>query len=114
MTVKADGNTALQGPQVFYFGNLVGETGHNSSSGSFTVNIGDVLGTKFHSGNPAGITSWFDFNRDGQTGIGDVVTVKFDSGNSLVALNAPDQPRAGYEAYVYGPNSSADKKTGHH
>ena len=108
VTVKADSNTALQGPQVFYFGNLVAETGHGSSGGVFLVNIGDVVGTKFHSGTSASITSWFDFNRDGQTGIFDVNTVKFDQGHSLVALNAPDMPKAGFEAYVYGPNSSSD------
>lgn len=78
VTMNANGNTGLAAADTFYFGNLVGKT-----NGSAMVNIGDVVGVKFHSGQPASISSPYDLNRDGMVSIGDVVSVKFNEGHVL-------------------------------
>ncbi len=65
ITVKANANTGLTSPYVFYFGLAVGETG-NSAANTY-VNASDRLGCRanpHHFLDLAPVTDEYDFNRD--------------------------------------------------
>jgi hypothetical protein len=84
VTLMADTVTGLAGPDVFYFGNLVGD-----SNGNGSVTVADIAQTKSLSGQAATITSVADFNRNGQVTVADIAIAKAFQGGSLVALSAP-------------------------
>jgi hypothetical protein len=86
VTVKADGNTGLASPDVFYFGNVIGESGNSGSTAMVT--IADVNMAKALQGT-AGITSPVDFNRNGQVAIADVNIAKAYQNGSIPLLVAP-------------------------
>jgi hypothetical protein len=66
VNVAANGDTGFAAPEVFYFGNSVGEIGNSAANA--TMNALDALQTISHLLNPSNdtesITSRFDFNRD--------------------------------------------------
>ena len=65
VTVLPTANTRLSSPDVFYFGNAVGESG-NTTANAF-VNATDELAARNNPrlvGNPAPVTFRFDYNRD--------------------------------------------------
>src|SRR4029450_251672 len=72
VTVKANGNTGLAVPDVFYFGNAVGESGN--VAGDYSVSITDEIIAR---NNPVSInpgttvTNRFDYNRDGTVSVVD-------------------------------------------
>ena len=87
VTVKANAATGLSSDDVFYFGNVVGETG--SSSGNALVNLSDVSLTRgSQSGfGTVGIDSHYDFDRDGRVNLADLAIARTNqSGFSAVQL----------------------------
>ena len=77
VTVKATANTGLDEDDVFYFGNVVGETG--GSDTNMLVNAADTIGVRDNPRgrwNPAGIGNPFDVNRDRAVDALDVVLVR--------------------------------------
>lgn len=64
VTVRSTAATGLRSPDVFYFGNLVGETGDAGSP--LAVNAIDLAVVRGRMGQPASITDPADFNRDGR------------------------------------------------
>jgi hypothetical protein len=70
VTVKANANTGLSSPDVFYFGSAVGESGN--VLGDYSVSIIDELLAR---NNPVSVipgataTNRFDFNRDGTVSV---------------------------------------------
>ena len=90
VTVKANAKTGLNGPDVFYFGNLVGETGDAAAPGAVpTVSSMDLLGTRRAAGGAA-IDNPFDFDRSGTVTDVDLVLCRNARGRSLSALTAPE------------------------
>jgi CO/xanthine dehydrogenase Mo-binding subunit len=87
VTVLASANTGLTSPDVFYFGNLVGDANGNGS-----VTISDIALTKSRNGQTADLFNPVDFNRSGSVTISDVAIAKSNNGHSLQALIAPDAP----------------------
>jgi hypothetical protein len=74
VNVRANANTGLQRPDVFYFGSLVGEVGDGTSAPALTG--GDVVEIRralARSG--AAVNSRFDVNRDGRVDAPDVAAV---------------------------------------
>jgi len=67
VTVKANGRTGLAAPDVFSFGNLIGEVGDSSSAAGWRVNAIDLGAVKRALNASATITGTTDFNRDGRT-----------------------------------------------
>ena len=66
VTVKPGGNTGLAAADVFYFGNLAGETGRNAGS-TFTVDATDLAEVRRHlSPSAVPATSEFDLDKDGK------------------------------------------------
>ena len=91
VTVLADANTGLATPYVFYFGNLVGETGNSTTSAA--VGGADVANEKAHNLQSASITSPYDFNRDGAVGGADIATAKLHNLETLAFPFAPPAAR---------------------
>ena len=94
VTVKADAVSWLPRDDVFYFGNLIGETGDAASP--LRVSAMDVAATlratrRFPA--PVGIREVYDINRDGTfAGTADVAAVRANVDRSLPPLVAPDAP----------------------
>jgi hypothetical protein len=84
VTVLATANTGLASPDVFYFGNLVGDANGNGS-----VSVADVGLTKSLVGQSTDVTSPADFNRSGQITVADVAIAKVNAGNTLPMFTAP-------------------------
>ena len=87
VTVKANANTGLAAPDVFSFGNLIGETGDAGSTLGWRVNALDVSTVKRALNAATTISSATDINRDGRTNALDLSIVRR-------ALNVPLPPPA--------------------
>ena len=92
VTVKANADTRLAAPDVFYFGNLVGETGDATAGPGrpLAVTATDVRRARAAIGRTdAESLGRYDFNRDGVVNVIDLAVVKANLGRSLAALMAP-------------------------
>jgi hypothetical protein len=115
VTVKANANTGLTAPDVFYFGNLVGETGNLPASA--TVSARDV--TQVRANTSRGfvpVTNRYDINRDGWVNAVDVALVRSSMPRSLTLIAptaaapaavagavAPVRRRGAYEVWSDAP-----------
>jgi len=94
VTVKATANTGLSSPDVFYFGNAIGETGNSSSDAEVTA--WDIINVRNDphtlAVNPAEITNVCDFNRDRKVGPTDEVLVRNNATNTYTALQLISVP----------------------
>jgi hypothetical protein len=95
VTVAAKATTTrLSAPDVFYFGNLVGDIGNAPAGADAVVTISDIAATKSHNGETSDINSPFDFNRDGHISISDIALAKSMNGQSLQMITVPAVPMA--------------------
>jgi ELWxxDGT repeat protein len=86
VTVKQTGATGLATPDVFYFGNLVGETG---PGGTPVVNAVDLARVRGAVGTTsATLKRQYDLNRDGALNVFDVLIVRASQGRSLSLFKA--------------------------
>jgi len=87
--VKAGGNIGLPEDYVFYFGNIVGDTGGDGqiSSGDYSTLVSQ-FGQREN-----GLVA--DFNRDARTGIEDFAILRAGYGDSLAMPTVPDSPPSG-------------------
>jgi len=93
VTVAADANTGLLAPDVFYFGNAVGETGDDASN-AYVTPVDEVACREDRHGflHPVPITNLHDFNRDGRVDAADEILSRnnrTNSTNALILLGAP-------------------------
>ena len=86
VTVPAGGWIGLTTPDVFYFGNLVGDT--MNSPGTFRVDSQDVSRTRNAQLRPADIASLYDHNRDGRINTSDQSITRNNQGFELARLTA--------------------------
>ena len=91
VTVKANADTRLASPDVFYFGNLVGETPRAGSTPPFVINALDVLDTRSRLTRRAGlpVTEVADHNKDGRVNAWDYAIVRANYGRTLNTLAVP-------------------------
>jgi len=92
ITVAADANTELASPDVFYFGNLVGESGKPPAGGQFIVTASDEAAARNDPhgfANPAAITNPHDYDRDGRINAADQLIARYSEGSSLPVLQPP-------------------------
>jgi hypothetical protein len=88
--VLATANTGLDSPDVFYFGNLVGDTGTGNSSTQAIVDQTDTTAiTAAIPTSTASITNAADINRDGSVTSQDLALATANSGTTLVMLEGP-------------------------
>jgi hypothetical protein len=91
VTLKATANTGLAAADVFYFGNLAGETGN--SPGLAVVDKGDLL--QIRQAIPtaaAGLADPYDINRDGVVDTADRFACRLDYASSLVLFTSLPAP----------------------
>ncbi len=88
VTVLATVNTGLSSPDVFYFGNAIGETGNLPSDAEVTPTDEVAVRNDPHTlgGNPATITDACDFNRDRKVGPTDAIICRDNGTSSPTAL----------------------------
>jgi uncharacterized delta-60 repeat protein len=90
VTVKANADTRLAQPDVFYFGNLVGETVVSAGASNFAVNASDVTATRLAKRNVAvPVSEPADHNRDGRVNALDDEIVRRNYGRTLAAQGTP-------------------------
>ena len=91
VTLKANAVTGLPAADVFYFGNLVGESGNTPDGAeSAVVNALDVVAARNQTfSNSVPIINRFDFNRDGKVNSNDVMLVRGNQAASLGLITAP-------------------------
>ena len=87
VTMKANATTGLDQPDVFYLGNLAGETADAGSP--LRVGALDLAAVRRALNAPAAIASPFDFNRDGRVNALDLAAVRVNLFQSLNAITAP-------------------------
>ena len=88
VTLPATAATGLPRPDVFYFGNLAGDTGNDR--GTPTVNATDLARTRANVGRTtAAALATYDFNRDGKVDAADVAIVRSNQRRSLPLMAAP-------------------------
>jgi hypothetical protein len=85
VTLNADGNTALALPDVFYFGNLVGDTGNDAGSAAI-VSALDLAAVRMATGLPVTPTTVADLNKDGVVDGADAAIAHANLTHSLVLL----------------------------
>src|SRR5439155_4328707 len=85
--VKADANTGLARPDVFCFGNLIGETGLGAGDDDTVLTVNAVDSTTVRRNlsprSPAPPTSPYDFNRDGRVNAVDLAAARSGLKKSL-------------------------------
>ena len=88
VTVLATPNTGLATPDVFYFGNAIGETGNSPSDAEVTPTdeIAVRNGPHTLALSPAAIDDTCDFNRDSKVGPTDAIIVRDNGTSSPTAL----------------------------
>lgn len=89
ITVKANADTGLSTPDVFYFGNAIGESG-NLPLANAIVDGSDVTATQQDPDTAPGsapVTNPHDYNRDGRVDFNDVLTVVEHQTTAATALN---------------------------
>ena len=87
VAVAADAATGLAAQDVFFFANLVGETGDASTP--LRVSALDLATAKRELNTAAPLTSRADFNRDGRVNALDLAAAKANVFQSLSAITAP-------------------------
>jgi len=112
VTVLATADTGLSAPDVFYFGNLVGETGARAGAGA-AVSALDLWRTRRNfSAAVESAQSLFDHNHDGRVDILDLAIVRANVSRTLAPLVVPATPAESKAparvAAVLGPVESAD------
>ena len=91
VTVKANGRTGLAAPDVFYFGNLVGDWYNQGAA--IAVDRADFAWTRGALGPAAHPAAPMpDFNRDGRIDVRDLLAVRSNLGRTLAAFTAPPTP----------------------
>ena len=85
VTVKANAHTGLATPDVFSFGNLIGETGDGGGASGWRVSALDLGRVKRDLNTRAAIDSVSDFNRDGSVNALDLGILKRAINRALAA-----------------------------
>ena len=85
ITVKASLRTGLLTDDVFYFGNAIGETGN--STGNTFVNATDEIMARNQANGSVGVTSAYDFDRNGIVDSADEMIARANRTTFVNALN---------------------------
>jgi hypothetical protein len=103
--VRYGGGTGLQGPDIFYFGSLPGDTGETLAA---RVDGADALAVRRAMAKaPVPIDSRFDFNRDGVVNVLDERIGRSNLGRSLPAFQPAAAATAGSAVASAAPPLSA-------
>ena len=112
VTVLVTPETGLAAPDVFYFGNAIGESGNSTTDAK--INAFDMLRTRDNQRNflyPAPIAFLFDFNRDAQVDATDMLIARNNRThflNALRLITVPGGKAAGEQASAVGRRAAQD------
>jgi hypothetical protein len=111
VTLKADAVTKLAAPDVFYFGNAIGESGNSAASA--VVDVADEQAASAHRTGlgPAAITSLYDYNRDKRVDTADQLIARSQAGGPALQLIAAPASGAGAQSLLVDPASEAQAAT---
>ena len=103
VTLLASGHTGMAAPDVFYFGNLIGETGDSVTPRR--VSALDLLAVRrnFRTAG-ADVENRFDINRDGRVNARDLVGVRANLNRTLATV--PTSPAAPPQIIALGPTGT--------
>ncbi|MBN2473680.1 MAG: lamin tail domain-containing protein [Pirellulales bacterium] len=115
ITVLATADTGLAEPDVFYFGNAVGEAGNAALDAK--VNASDMLLARNNPRNflnPAPVDFLYDFNRDARVNATDMLLARNNQTHFLTALRLISVPEAAAKAGTADDKAATacDKLTG--
>ncbi|HZN69442.1 MAG TPA: hypothetical protein VFB66_29480 [Tepidisphaeraceae bacterium] len=113
VTVLANADTGLSSPDVFYFGNLPGDTG-NPATGLAAVSPVDWARTRNNLTTSATVSNGYDFNRDGRVSVIDLGSLRGNMGQNLQLITAPAGAGAAAVASsdaVYFANRATDEES---
>jgi len=107
VTVLPTQRTGLERPDVFYFGNLVGECA-GPPGPTMYVSPADWAATRSALGSTAPVTSRYDHNRDGQVSPTDLAIVRSNFQRNLVAppTRSPAAPRTSVAEELLGESTA--------
>ena len=95
VTVRQGGNIGLSQPDVFYYGNAIGESGNSTTDAK--VNVADMLAVRDNQRNfldPAPVDFGFDYDRDARVDIVDMLIARENLTHFLNALQLIRVPPA--------------------
>ncbi len=96
VTARADADTGLANPDVFYFGNAVGDTGDSAADAQVTdADVQAVIAHPRSIFNPAVISDYYDFNRDRMVNANDAVIARQNQTTEATALLLLSAPAVG-------------------
>jgi Concanavalin A-like lectin/glucanases superfamily len=106
VTLKADAVTKLAAPDVFYFGNVIGDSGNSTTIAA--DDSADELAARAHGTGltAAPITSPYDFNRDGHVDTGDQLTARANAGGPVLQLIVAPAAGGGAVSLIADPTGS--------
>src|SRR5439155_18529726 len=112
VTVLATAMTGLVAPDVFYFGNLPGETG--DVAGAAEVDAEDFVLTRAAAQDgPAGVINRFDFDRNGRVDLRDLALIRSAIGQpALPLIGRPPAALAAPESDLRRPYRPAAEDIG--
>ena len=87
VTVLDNADTGLTSPDVFYFGNLIADTGDLPTAAAVTAR--DPIRARAATSRTATITNLYDFNRDGRVNVLDRYAVRASVGRSIRLITTP-------------------------
>ena len=107
VTIKATAATGLNTPDVFYFGNAIGETGNDQADAR--VNISDLSSARTNQTGFGATTIFdkYDFNRDSRVNVQDVAIARVNQ-SGFTPLRLIDLTRNGSTSKAIGNDSSTD------
>ncbi|HAC90691.1 MAG TPA: hypothetical protein DCF63_08665, partial [Planctomycetaceae bacterium] len=89
ITMKANANTGLLKPQVFFLGHLKGETSGNVSGGLYTVLVADILQVRGALTNSVSSDSALDIDKTGVILVNDILEVRANLTRQLRNITVP-------------------------
>lgn len=107
VTLKANQNTGLVAPEVFYVGHLLGET-TGASNGIYTVSFADVTEIRSRVGQDATSSSWYDIDKNALVSFADISAMRGNIGTQLANITIPALGGgAGGSAAVHGSSGGS-------
>jgi hypothetical protein len=88
ITVKANANTGLTAPEVFYVGHLLGETTGNQG-GTYTVAFADISPIRSAVGGTVNADSIHDIDKNGTVAFADISSMRSNVGTQLTNITIP-------------------------
>jgi len=94
VTLKANQNTGLSSPEVFYIGHLLGEV-TGETNGVYTVSFADIAEIRSRVGQDVGASSWHDIDKNALISFADISAMRGNIGAQLTNITIPDMDGGG-------------------